>query len=213
MIAVPPEVFLYEMEELAMKFVKKLLAVVLAGTMVLTLLTSCGTSKTKIEDYITSMPSVALESMLVNGPDSHVTLKPVKNDDAALLASKVKDWLAASANADKTAQDYMIDLMDDDDAYNSFRETFADDGKAEYVGISFIKLPSETFDLQNAWIAYKLMSKERVMIISTWDAADGSEGTVSVTTEKIGNNTYAFAVIRTPGHDSGTDGDGGTIIM
>ena len=208
MIAAPPEVFPYEMEELAMKFVKKLLAVVLAGTMVLTLLTSCGTSKTKIEDYIESMPSVTLESMLVNGPDSHVTLKPVKNNDAALLASKVKDWLAASANADKTAQDYMIDLMDDDAAYDSFRETFADDSKAEYVGISFIKLPSETFDLQNAWFAYNLMSKERVMIISTWDAADGSEGTVSVTTEKIGNNTYAFAVIRTPGRDSGTSGGG-----
>lgn len=206
MIATPPEVFLYEMEELAMKFVKKLLAVVLAGTMVLTLLTSCGTSKTKIEDYIESMPSVTLESMLVNGPDSHVTLKPVKNNDAALLASKVKDWLAVSENADKTAQDYMIDL--DDDAYDSFRETFADDNKAEYVGISFIKLPSETFDLQNAWFAYNLMSKERVMIISTWDAADGSEGTVSVTTEKIGNNTYAFAVIRTPGRDSGTSGGG-----
>ena len=58
MIAAPPEVFPYEMEELAMKFVKKLLAVVLAGTMVLTLLTSCGTSKTKIEEYIKSMPSV-----------------------------------------------------------------------------------------------------------------------------------------------------------
>lgn len=213
MITVPPEAFLYEMEELAMKFVKKLLAVVLAGTMVLTLLTSCGTSKTKIEDYIKSMPSVTLESMLVNGSDSHVTLKPVKNNDAALLASKVKDWLAESANADKTAQDYMIDLMDDDDAYNSFRETFADDGKAEYVGISFIKIPSEKFDLQNAWIAYNLMSKERVMIISTWDAADGSEGTVSVTTEKIGDNTYAFAVIRTPGCDSSTGGEGGTIIM
>ncbi len=213
MITVPPEAFLYEMEELAMKFVKKLLAVVLAGTMVLTLLTSCGTSKTKIEDYIKSMPSVTLESMLVNGSDSHVTLKPVKNNDAALLASKVKDWLAESANADKTAQDYMIDLMDDDDAYNSFRETFTDDGKAEYVGISFIKIPSEKFDLQNAWIAYNLMSKERVMIISTWDAADGSEGTVSVTTEKIGDNTYAFAVIRTPGCDSSTGGEGGTIIM
>lgn len=213
MITVPPEAFLYEMEELAMKFVKKLLAVVLAGTMVLTLLTSCGTSKTEIEDYIKSMPSVTLESMLVNGSDSHVTLKPVKNNDAALLASKVKDWLAESANADKTAQDYMIDLMDDDDAYNSFRETFADDGKAEYVGISFIKIPSEKFDLQNAWIAYNLMSKERVMIISTWDAADGSEGTVSVTTEKIGDNTYAFAVIRTPGCDSSTGGEGGTIIM
>lgn len=213
MITVPPEAFLYEMEELAMKFVKKLLAVVLAGTMVLTLLTSCGTSKTKIEDYIKSMPSVTLESMLVNGSDSHVTLKPVKNNDAALLASKVKDWLAEPANADKTAQDYMIDLMDDDDAYNSFRETFADDGKAEYVGISFIKIPSEKFDLQNAWIAYNLMSKERVMIISTWDAADGSEGTVSVTTEKIGDNTYAFAVIRTPGCDSSTGGEGGTIIM
>lgn len=206
MIATPPEVFLYEMEELAMKFVKKLLAVVLAGTMVLTLLTSCGTSKTKIEDYIESMPSVTLESMLVNGPDSHVTLKPVKNNDAALLASKVKDWLAVSENADKTAQDYMIDL--DDDAYDSFKETFVDDDKAEYVGISFIKLPSETFDLQNAWFAYNLVSKERVMIISTWDAADGSEGTVSVTTEKIGNNTYAFAVIRTPGRDSGTSGGG-----
>ena len=213
MITVPPEAFLYEMEELAMKFVKKLLAVVLAGTMVLTLLTSCGTSKTKIEDYIKSMPSVTLESMLVNGSDSHVTLKPVKNNDAALLASKVKDWLAESANADKTAQDYMIDLMDDDDAYNSFRETFADDGKAEYVGISFIKIPSEKFDLQNAWIAYNLMSKERVMIISTWDAADGSEGTVSVTTEKIGDNTYAFAVIRTPGCEYSTGGEGGTIIM
>ena len=211
MIAVPPEVFLYEMEELAMKFVKKLLAVVLAGTMVLTLLTSCGTSKTKIEDYIKSMPSVTLESMLVNGPDSHVTLKPVKNNDAALLASKAKDWLAASENADKTAKEYMDEL--DYDAYVSFREPFVDDDKAEYVGISFIKLPSEKFDSQNAWIAYNLMSKERVMIISTWDAADGSEGTVSVTTEKIGDNTYAFAVIRTPGYDSSTGGGGGTIIM
>lgn len=211
MIAVPPEVFLYEMEELAMKFVKKLLAVVLAGTMVLTLLTSCGTSKTKIEDYIESMPSVTLESMLVNGSDSHVTLKPVKNNDAALLASKVKDWLAEPANADKTAQDYMMDLPYDED--DSFRETFANNSKAEYVGISFIKLPSEKFDLQNAWIAYNLMSKERVMIISTWDATDGSEGTVSVTTEKIGDNTYAFAVIRTPGHDSGTGGDGGDIHL
>ena len=211
MIAAPPEAFLYEMEELAMKFVKKLLAVVLAGTMVLTLLTSCGTSKTKIEDYIKSMPSVTLGSSLTQGRDSHVTLKPVKNTEAALLASKVKDWLAASGNADKTAREYMIDL--DYDAYDSFRETFADDYKAEYVGISFIKLPSEKFDSQNAWIAYNLMSKERVMIISTYDAVDGSEGTVSVTTEKIGNNTYAFAVIRTPGYESGTGGDGGTIIM
>lgn len=213
MIAVPPEVFLYEMEELAMKFVKKLLAVVLAGTMVLTLLTSCGISKTKIEDYIKSMPSVALESMLTSGSDSHVTLKPVENNDAALLASKAKEWLAASANADKTAQDYMIYLMDDDDAYDSFRETFVDDDKAECVGISFIKLPSEKFDSQNAWIAYNLMSKERVMIISNWDAVDGSEGTVSVTTEKIGDNTYAFAVIRTPGRDPDAGEDGGSIHL
>ncbi len=211
MIVVPPEVFLYEMEELAMKFVKKLLAVVLAGTMVLTLLTSCGTSKTKIEDYIKSMPSVTLESSLTQGRDSHVTLKPVKNNDAALLASKAKDWLAASENADKTAKEYMDEL--DYDAYDSFREPFVDDDKAEYVGISFIKLPSEKFDSQNAWIAYNLMSKEHVMIISTYDAVDGSEGTISVTTEKIGNNTYAFAVIRTPGYASDTGGDGGTIIM
>lgn len=211
MIAVPPEVFLYEMEELAMKFVKKLLAVVLAGTMVLTLLTSCGISKTKIEDYIKSMPSVTLESMLVSGSDSHVTLKPVKNNDAALLASKVKDWLAASENADKTAREYMIEL--DYDAYVSFKEPFVDDDKPEYVGISFIKLPSEKFDSQNAWIAYNLMSKERVMIISTWDADDGSEGTVSVTTEKIGDNTYAFAVIRTPGHDPDAGEDGGSIHL
>lgn len=211
MIAVPPEVFLYEMEELAMKFVKKLLAVVLAGTMVLTLLTSCGISKTKIEDYIKSMPSVALESMLVSGSDSHVTLKPVKNNDAALLASKAKDWLAASENADKTAKEYMDEL--DYDAYDSFKEPFVDDNKAEYVGISFIKLPSEKFDSQNAWIAYNLMSKERVMSISNWDADDGSEGTVSVTTEKIGDNTYAFAVIRTPGRDPDAGEDGGSIHL
>ena len=211
MIAVPPKVFLYEMEELAMKFVKKLLAVVLAGTMVLTLLTSCGISKTKIEDYIKSMPSVTLESMLVSGSDSHVTLKPVENNDAALLASKAKDWLAASENADKTAKEYMDEL--DYDAYVSFREPFVDDDKAEYVGISFIKLPSEKFDSQNAWIAYNLMSKERVMIISKWDAVDGSEGTVSVTTEKIGDNTYAFAVIRTPGRDPDAGEDGGSIHL
>lgn len=211
MIAAPPEVFLYEMEELAMKFVKKLLAVVLAGTMVLTLLTSCGTSKTKIEDYIKSMPSVTLESILTIGSDSHVTLKPVKNNDAALLASKAKEWLAASENADKTAKEYMDEL--DYDAYVSFREPFVDDYKAECVGISFIKLPSEKFDSQNAWIAYNLMSKERVMIISNWDAVDGSEGTVSVTTEKIGDNTYAFAVIRTPGRDPDAGEDGGSIHL
>ena len=194
-----------------MKFVKKLLAVVLAGTMVLTLLTSCGISKTKIEDYIKSMPSVTLESMLVSGSDSHVTLKPVENNDAALLASKAKDWLAASENADKTAKEYMDER--DYDAYVSFREPFVDDDKAEYVGISFIKLPSEKFDSQNAWIAYNLMSKERVMIISNWDAVDGSEGTVSVTTEKIGDNTYAFAVIRTPGRDPDAGEDGGSIHL
>lgn len=194
-----------------MKFVKKLLAVVLAGTMVLTLLTSCGISKTKIEDYIKSMPSVALESMLTSGSDSHVTLKPVENNDAALLASKAKEWLAASENADKTAKEYMDEL--DYDAYVSFREPFVDDDKAEYVGISFIKLPSEKFDSQNAWIAYNLMSKERVMIISNWDAVDGSEGTVSVTTEKIGDNTYAFAVIRTPGRDPDAGEDGGSIHL
>lgn len=194
-----------------MKFVKKLLAVVLAGTMVLTLLTSCGISKTKIEDYIKSMPSVALESMLTSGSDSHVTLKPVENNDAALLASKAKEWLAESANADKTAKEYMDEL--DYDAYDSFRESFVDDDKAEYVGISFIKLPSEKFDSQNAWIAYNLMSKERVMIISNWDADDGSEGTVSVTTEKIGDNTYAFAVIRTPGRDPDAGEDGGSIHL
>ena len=194
-----------------MKFVKKLLAVVLAGTMVLTLLTSCGISKTKIEDYIKSMPSVALESMLTSGSDSHVTLKPVENNDAALLASKAKDWLAESANADKTAQDYMMYL--DDDAYASFKEPFVDDYKPEYVGISFIKLPSEKFDSQNAWIAYNLMSKERVMNISAWDADDGSEGTVSVTTEKIGDNTYAVAVIRTPGRDPDAGEDGGSIHL
>lgn len=194
-----------------MKFVKKLLAVVLAVTMVLTLLTSCGISKTKIEDYIKSMPSVALESMLTSGSDSHVTLKPVENNDAALLASKAKEWLAESANADKTAKEYMDEL--DYDAYDSFRESFVDDDKAEYVGISFIKLPSEKFDSQNAWIAYNLMSKERVMIISNWDADDGSEGTVSVTTEKIGDNTYAFAVIRTPGRDPDAGEDGGSIHL
>ena len=194
-----------------MKFVKKLLAVVLAGTMVLTLLTSCGISKTKIEDYIKSMPSVALESMLTSGSDSHVTLKPVENNDAALLASKAKEWLAASENADKTAKEYMDEL--DYDAYVSFREPFVDDDKAEYVGISFIKLPSEKFDSQNAWIAYNLMSKERVMNISAWDADDGSEGTVSVTTEKIGDNTYAFAVIRTPGRDPDAGEDGGSIHL
>lgn len=194
-----------------MKFVKKLLAVVLAGTMVLTLLTSCGTSKTKIEDYIKSMPSVTLESILTIGSDSHVTLKPVKNNDAALLASKAKEWLAASENADKTAKEYMDEL--DYDAYVSFREPFVDDYKAECVGISFIKLPSEKFDSQNAWIAYNLMSKERVMIISNWDAVDGSEGTVSVTTEKIGDNTYAFAVIRTPGRDPDAGEDGGSIHL
>ena len=194
-----------------MKFVKKLLAVVLAGTMVLTLLTSCGISKTKIEDYIKSMPSVALESMLTSGSDSHVTLKPVENNDAALLASKAKEWLAASENADKTAKEYMDEL--DYDAYVSFREPFVDDYKPEYVGISFIKLPSEKFDSQNAWIAYNLMSKERVMNISAWDADDGSEGTVSVTTEKIGDNTYAFAVIRTPGSDPDAGEDGGSIHL
>ena len=157
------------------------------------------------------MPSVALESMLTSGSDSHVTLKPVENNDAALLASKAKDWLAESANADKTAQDYMMYL--DDDAYASFKEPFVDDYKPEYVGISFIKLPSEKFDSQNAWIAYNLMSKERVMNISAWDADDGSEGTVSVTTEKIGDNTYAFAVIRTPGRDPDAGEDGGSIHL
>ena len=127
------------------------------------------------------------------------------------MASKVKDWLAASENADKTAREYMIEL--DYDAYVSFKEPFVDDDKPEYVGISFIKLPSEKFDSQNAWIAYNLMSKERVVIISTWDADDGSEGTVSVTTEKIGDNTYAFAVIRTPGHDPDAGEDGGSIHL
>ena len=111
----------------------------------------------------------------------------------------------------QSAKEYMDEL--DYDAYASFREPFVDDDKAEYVGISFIKLPSEKIESQNAWIVYNLMSKERVMIISNWDAVDGSEGTVSVTTEKIGDNTYAFAVIRTPGRDPDEGEDGGSIHL
>ena len=192
-----------------MKPVKKLLSIALACAMVLTLLTGCGASEKKIGEYIKEMPSVTLESQSTNGPDSHVKLKPTSDADAALLASKLEDWLSSPENADKSPLDFLNDTSYD--AYEAFTGSFADSYKLEYVGISYVKLPDSKFDSRDAWAAYQLV--QNICNISVCDADDNSEGTISLKTQKIGDDTYVFAVIRTPGHAGDSGEDGGSVHL
>ena len=194
-----------------MKRFKKFVALLLTGIMAITALTGCDGSNVlnekEIGRYIENMPSIKLESIYKTGPDSYVTLKATDEKDAVKFASEMKSSIEDPENKGEK----LIDLIGN--KWEDWENLLVDSAKEEFVGLTCVKLPEFKKGLKEAykssWAAYKLL--EEMFIASGYDAVDASEGTISLKIETIGEDTYVFAVIRTPGYEYIPEGGGGIL--
>ena len=169
-----------------MKMFKKLMAVALAGVMALVVLTGCASNAVSTKEIMANIT----DSNPVSIGGRSVTLKSAAEDDAV----KVMQVLQAYKAAHKDAEEYkdfapcMPDIMKKLDIKEN-----------EYVGISAAKIEtyqSKTLkESQNKQIASELT---RPRALNYGNFKDGSEGTISMKIDKIGDDTYIIAVIRVP---------------
>lgn len=175
-----------------MKMMKKLMAVALAGVMALTLLAGCGNpyalSVKEIMNYIEDENPVVLDE------ETSVTLKAAADTDAVTLAGLLNDKITAEENQGK----HEVEILERCKTELKGQLATQDD---EYVAVSYVRVPateSETLKkLTNSLVASSLIYNN--IQLSDAFAEDGSEGTISICTRKIGDTNYVFAVIRTPG--------------
>lgn len=180
-----------------MKMMKKLMAVALAGVMALTLLAGCGNpyalSVKEIMNYIEDENPVVLRDSDTN-TEARVTLKAAADTDAVTLAGLLNEAITAEENQGK----HEVEILEQCQAALQGQLATQDD---EYVAVSYVRVPateSETLKkLTNSLVASSLIYNN--IQLSDAFAEDGSEGTISICTRKIGDTNYVFAVIRTPG--------------
>ena len=169
-----------------MKMFKKLMAVALAGVMALVVLTGCASNAVSTKEIMANITD--------NNPVSirgrSVTLKSAAEDDAVKVMQILQAYKAAHKDAeeDRDFAPCLPDIMEKLDIKEN-----------EYVGISRVKI--ETYqgktmkEAQNALIASALTSPRT---LQPGNFEDGSEGTISMKIDKIGDDTYIIAVIRVP---------------
>ena len=172
-----------------MKMFKKLMAVALAGVMALVVLTGCASNAVSTKEIMANITDNNPVSILRRS----VTLKSAAEDDAV----KVMQILQAYKAEHK-------DAKEDRDFAPCVRDIVKklDIKENEYVGISAAKI--ETYqgktlkEMQNAGIASELTSPRTLRALQLGNFKDGSEGTISMKIDKIGDDTYIIAVIRVP---------------
>ncbi len=169
-----------------MKMFKKLMAVALAGVMALVVLTGCASNAVSTKEIMANITD--------NNPVSiygrKVTLKSAAEDDAVKVMQVLQAYKAAHKDAkeDRDFAPCVLDIVKKLDIKEN-----------EYVGISAAKIEtyqSKTLkEMQNAQIASELTDPQT---LQPGNFKDGSEGTISMKIDKIGDDTYIIAVIRVP---------------
>lgn len=181
-----------------MKMMKKLMAVALAGVMALTLLAGCGNpyalSVKEIMNYIDDENPITLNQ------GEEVTLKAAADTDAVTLAGLLKDAISAEENKNK---EETVILNQNRAALKEKLATKED----EFVAVSYVKVPAAESETIKKLTNYGVASSVIYHSVPLTDvsAKDGSEGTISICIQKLGDANYVFAVIRTPG--AGSTGD------
>ena len=169
-----------------MKMFKKLMAVALAGVMALVVLTGCASNAVSTKEIMANITD--------NNPVSirgrSVTLKSAAEDDAVKVMQILQAYKAAHKDAeeDRDFAPCLPDIMKKLDVKEN-----------EYVGISGVKIEtyqSKTMkEMQNNQIANVLTHPQT---LQPGNFKDGSEGTISMKIDKIGDDTYIIAVVRVP---------------
>ncbi len=171
-----------------MKMFKKLMAVALASVMALVVLTGCASNAVSTKEIMANITD--RNPISIN--DKSVTLKSAAEDDAVKVMQVLQAYKAA--NKDAKEQDFASCVPE-------IKEKL-DIKENEYVGISAAKI--ETYqsktvkEMQNMNIASALTSPFALHALQNGNFKDGSEGTISMKIDKIGDDTYVIAVIRVP---------------
>ena len=172
-----------------MKMFKKLMAVALASVMALVVLTGCASNAVSTKEIMANIT----DRNPVSINDKSVTLKSAAEDDAVKVMQVLQAYKAAHKDAkkDEVIASCLPDIMKKLDMKEN-----------EYVGISAAKI--ETYqsktvkEMQNMNIASALTSPFALHALQNGNFKDGSEGTISMKIDKIGDDTYVIAVIRVP---------------
>lgn len=170
-----------------MKMFKKLMAVALAGVMALVVLTGCASNAVSTKEIMANIT----DSNPVSIWGKSVTLKSAAEDDAVKVMQILQAYKAEHKDAEKreVIASCLPKIMEKLDIKEN-----------EYVGVSAAKIEtyqSKTLkEMQNAQIASELTGDLHTLRPGNFE--DGSEGTISMKIDKIGDDTYIIAVVRVP---------------
>ena len=170
-----------------MKMFKKLMAVALAGVMALVVLTGCASNAVSTKEIMANIT----DSNPVSIWGKSVTLKSAAEDDAVKAMQVLQAYKAEHKDAEWD-EGFAPCLPE-------IKEKLNVKGN-EYVGISAVKIEtyqSKTLkEMQNAQIASELIGN--LYDLQNNYVELGSEGTISMKIDKIGDDTYIVAIIRVP---------------
>ena len=174
-----------------MKLFKKLMAVALAGAMVLTLFTGCAASVNKNELLKTLNDAKAYEYCGIE------TLEAGDSTLAKNVASKAKDFIAN--HPDSVAEEAFYNAWNEEYDVAGIRSIVPKDTKDAYY-LTFERLTkaqSEEYKAQPA--AYVALHLEELIELNKLTdeqiAQLGDKATASITTQKIGDYEYLIVVL------------------
>lgn len=174
-----------------MKLFKKLMAVALAGAMVLTLFTGCAASVNKNELLKTLNDAKAYKDYGIE------TIEAGDSTLAKNAASKAKDFIAN--HPDSVAEEAFYRAWDEEDDVAGIRSIVPKDTKDAYY-LTFERLTkaqSEEYKAQPA--AYVALHLEELIGLNKLTREQinqlGDKATASITTQKIGDYEYLVVVL------------------
>lgn len=174
-----------------MKLFKKLMAVALAGAMVLTLFTGCAASVNKNELLKTLNDAKAYKDYGIE------TIEAGDSTLAKNAASKAKDFIAN--HPDSVAEEAFYRAWDEEDDVAGIRSIVPKDTKDAYY-LTFERLTkaqSEEYKAQPA--AYVALHLEELIGLNKLNREQikqlGDKATASITTQKIGDYEYLVVVL------------------
>lgn len=174
-----------------MKLFKKLMAVALAGAMVLTLFTGCAASVNKNELLKTLNDAKAYKDYGIE------TIEAGDSTLAKNAASKAKDFIAN--HPDSVAEEAFYRAWNEEDDFAGIRSIVPKDTKDAYY-LTFERLTkaqSEEYKAQPA--AYVALHLEELIGLNKLTPEQinqlGDKATASITTQKIGDYEYLVVVL------------------
>lgn len=174
-----------------MKLFKKLMAVALAGAMVLTLFTGCAASVNKNELLKTLNDAKAYKDYGIE------TIEAGDSTLAKNAASKAKDFIAN--HPDSVAEEAFYRAWNEEDDVAGIRSIVPKDTKDAYY-LTFERLTkaqSEEYKAQSA--AYVALHLEELIGLNKLNREQikqlGDKATASITTQKIGDYEYLVVVL------------------